>query len=113
MLNINANLTLGQISDVSLRGSNNVFAAQYLSDRSGLAGDSTITRLLPAELGSLTADGLDFEPLALMDFFLAVVFLTVVFPSAFVDARLLVVIYRCGSSDYYLVHAAKLLNISI
>ena len=78
-----------------------------------LAGDSTITRLLPAELGSLTADDLDFEPLALTGFFLAVVFLTVVFSAAFVDARLVVVIYRRGSSDYYLVNAAKLLNISI
>jgi uncharacterized membrane protein HdeD (DUF308 family) len=77
-----------------------------------LAGDSTITKLLPAELGSLTEAVLLFAPLALVDLRLAVVFLAAALGFVLVVAGLLVVIYRFGFSYPDVVHISDLFDLS-
>ena len=72
-----------------------------------------MTRLFPAELGSLTAADLDLEPFALVVLRLAVVFFAAVFPVALDEARLLVVIYRRFFSDSDVVHATDLFDFSL
>ena len=71
-----------------------------------------ITRLLPAELGSLTAADLLLEPFALVDLRLSVVFLVVVLLVALPDEPLLVVIYRRGFPYFDVVHTADLFYLS-
>jgi hypothetical protein len=68
-----------------------------------LAGDSTITKLLPVELGSFTATALVLESFAMVDFRLAIVLL----------AAFLVVLSRRGFSYSYVVHASDLFDLSL